>query len=246
MTEVNNVSEVKIKIPWKLIFGLGPHIVNRTVTSVDEFTCEICKGIDPPPVIEGAENLPPSPTFVLAANHYQRKGLWILFPAAILTQVIRQHYGPGDPPVRWMVTANWPPVRLGPVSFASPGDILLPRVAKALACYPVSFAGSNKTFTAGSIRRILREAPKANRPLGIFPEGVGGSAGVFTDPIPGVERLFAHLAKSGMPVLPVCIGEANGRLIFRIGKQISVNEIGISKNAATLVLSNIKALWTKR
>ncbi len=83
--------------------GLGPHIVDRTPTSVDAFTAEICRGITPAPVIEGTENLPANPCFVLAANHYQRKGLWILFPAAILTQVIRQHYGPTDPPVRWMV-----------------------------------------------------------------------------------------------------------------------------------------------
>lgn len=236
------MSEGTIKIPWKLIFGLGHYILNRTATSVDRFTAEICRGITPPPVIQGTENLPASPTFVLAANHYQRKGLWILFPAAILTQVIRQHYGPGDPPIRWMVTANWPRVRIGPISFPSPGDILLPRVADALACYPVSFAGSNQAFTARNIRRVLREAPKLNRPLGIFPEGVGGSAGVFTDPIPGVERLLTHLAKSGMPVVPVCISEGHGKLIFQIGPLITTGEIIKSTNAAQAVLSSIHAL----
>jgi 1-acyl-sn-glycerol-3-phosphate acyltransferase len=209
---------------------------------VDAFTAEICRGITPAPVIEGTENLPANPCFVLAANHYQRKGLWILFPAAILTQVIRQHYGPTDPPVRWMVTANWPRIRVGPFSFPSPGDILLPRVADALACYPVSFAGSNQAYTARSIRRILREAPRANRPLGIFPEGVGGSAGVFTKPIPGVERLLAHLAKAAMPVLPVCISEAESRLIFRIGAVITTAELMESSNAADLVLARIRHL----
>ena len=236
------MSEVRIEIPWKLIFSLGPNILHRTATSVDEFTAEICKGITPAPVVEGIENLPASPTFILAANHYQRKGLWILFPAAILTQIIRQHYGPGDPPVRWMVTANWPRVRIGPLSFPSPGDILLPRVADALACYPVAFAGSNQAFTARSIRRILREAPKAQRPLGIFPEGVGGSAGVFTNPIPGVERLLAHLAKSGMPVVPVCISEGNGQLRVRIGESIAASELVESDQSARLVLGKIKEL----
>jgi 1-acyl-sn-glycerol-3-phosphate acyltransferase len=188
------------------------------------------------------ENLPDNPGFVLAANHYQRKGLWILFPAAIMTQIIRQRYGPGDPPVRWMVTANWPRIKLGPFSFPSPGDILLPRVADALACYPVSFAGSNQAFTARSIRRILRAAPRANRPLGLFPEGVGGSAGVFTNPIPGVERLLAHLAKSGMPVVPVCISEAQGRLVFRIGGLISADALLKADNAARVTLARIQEL----
>ena len=185
------------------------------------------------------------PTFVLAANHYQRKGLWILFPAAVLTQVIRQRYGPENPPVRWMVTANWPRVRVGPLSLPSPGDVLLPRVADALACYPVSFAGSNQAFTARSLRRILREAPRANRPLGIFPEGVGGSAGVFTKPIPGVERLLNHLAKAGMPVVPVCISEFEDRLIFRIGAPISTSELISASNAADLVLARIQIATLK-
>jgi hypothetical protein len=237
------VSEVSIKVPWKLIFGLGPHIIDRTPTSVDEFTSEICKGIAPPPAIEGLENLPDNPTFVLAANHYQRKGLWILFPAAIMTQMIRQRYGAGDPPVRWMVTANWPRMQLGPISFPSPGDILLPRVADTLACYPVSFAGSNQAFTARSIRRILRDAPRANRPLGIFPEGVGGSAGVFSRPIPGVERLLGHLAKSGMPVIPICISESDGRLVFRVGRLVTTTEVVAANDAAELVLDRIRGLW---
>jgi hypothetical protein len=236
------VSEATVKIPWKLIFSLGPNIVNRSMTDVDAFTAAIVSGITPKPRIEGVENLPEDPSFVLAANHYQRKGLWILFPAAVLTQVIRERYGPQNPPVRWMVTANWPRVRLGPLSFPSPGDVLLPRVADALACYPVSFAGSNQAFTARSLRRILREAPRANRPLGIFPEGVGGSAGVFTKPIPGVERLLSHLAKAGMTVVPVCISEFEERLIFRIGVSISTGELMSAGHAAELVLGRIQSL----
>lgn len=233
---------VSIKIPWKLILGLGPNIVHRTATSVDAFTAQIVRGITPQPVVEGIENLPANPTFILAANHYQRKGLWILFPAAVLTQVIRQRYGPGDPPVRWMVTANWPRIGIGPLSFPSPGDILLPRVADALACYPVSFAGSNQAFTARSIRRILREAPHAPQPLGIFPEGVGGSAGTLTEAIPGVDRLLVHLAGRCMPVVPVRISETAGRLVFRIGPLIQTSDITRASNAANLVLSRIQIL----
>jgi hypothetical protein len=239
---VSESTPVRIKIPWKLIFNLGPNILHRTPTNVDAFTAQICSGIFPAPLVSGIENLPENPTFILAANHYQRKGLWILFPSAFLTQIIRQRYGAYDPPVRWMVTANWPRVRLGCFSFGSPGDILLPRVADALACYPVSFAGSNKAFTARSIRRILREAPLANRPLGLFPEGVGGSAGLFTKPIPGVERLLRHLAKAGMPVVPVCIAETQGKLVFRIGELITQPQILTAPNAAELVLSHIATL----
>jgi 1-acyl-sn-glycerol-3-phosphate acyltransferase len=236
------MSEVSYSVPWDLILGLGPHIVNRTATSVDAFTAGICERLEPAPRIEGIENLPKSATFVLVANHYQRKGMWILFPAAILTQVIRRHYGPGDPPVRWMVTANWPRVKVGPFSFASPGDILLPRVADALGCYPVSFAGANQAFTARSIRKILRDAPRSARPLGIFPEGVGGSAGSFSRPIPGVDRLLRHLGKAGMPAVPVCIAEAEGCLRFRIGEAMSAGELRVADDPAELAMQRVAGL----
>lgn len=132
---------IQYPVPWKLVAGLTDHIFQGTRTDVDAFTREILGYIQPPPVFEGLQALPANPRFLLVANHYQRKGLWILHSAGVLTQAIRQHYGPGDPPVRWVVTANWPPWKFGPVQFRSPGDILLPRVAHALHCYAIPFAG---------------------------------------------------------------------------------------------------------
>ncbi|HBY61142.1 MAG TPA: hypothetical protein DEH78_15070, partial [Solibacterales bacterium] len=169
---------IRYPAPWDLVFGLTPYIAKGTPRNVDEFSAEIVRRMQPGPVYEGLDRLPEDPRFLLVANHYQRKGLWILHTGAALTQAIRQRYGPGDPPVRWVVTANWPPVRIGPWRFPSPGDWLLPKVAAALGCYPVSFARHNPGFTARSLRRILREAPRSNRPIGLFPEGVAGAAGV--------------------------------------------------------------------
>jgi hypothetical protein len=235
---------VSYPIPWRLIFGLWPNMLHRTPTSVDAFSAAIVAGLQPPPLIEGLQNLPASPRFVLAANHYQRPGLWIMHPASVLTQAIRQHYGPLDPPVRWLVTANWPPVKIGPLTFRSPGDILLPRVADALACYPVSFARTNPAYTARSLRRILRAAPLLNCPLGIFPEGVAGAAGKLTDPIPGVERLLRHLAKHDLPVQPAAISEGQGRLIVRFGPTISCAAVLAASDAAQLTMQKIDETLT--
>jgi len=236
------VSERSYRVPWDLLFGLGPNIAKRVPTSVDLFTAGVCSRIQPEPLVVGWENLPASPKFTLLANHYQRKGLWILHPAAVLTQAMRRHYGPGDPPVRWIVTANWPRVRLGRFSFRSPGDILLPRVAAALECYPVSFAGTNQAFTARTIRRILRDIPRMQRPLGLFPEGVAGSAGKLAAPLPGVERLLALFARAGLPVVPAGIAEIEGRLSFRFGPTLPVEALLAAPNAADLVMEAVKAL----
>ncbi len=233
--------QLSYPVPWKLVAGLTEHIWRGTHTDVDAFTREILSYIQPPPLFEGMELLPEDPRFLLVANHYQRKGLWILHSAGVLTQAIRQHYGPADPPVRWVVTANWPPWKLGPFQFRSPGDLLLPRVAHALHCYAIPFAGKDPKRTAKALRRILQDARHVQRPIGLFPEGVAGSAGVLTQALPGIDRLMLQLAKLGLPAVPCGISES-GRFLIRFGPPISASAIKAADNAASLVMSRIAEL----
>lgn len=200
--------------PWDLVFGLTEHIRRGTRRDLDDFTRQVVARMQPPPLVEGLENLPADPRFVLAANHYQRKGLWILHPASALTQAVVLKYGPLSPPVRWLVTANWPRWRLGPFSFRSPGDLLLPRVAHALWAYPVSFHGADPAFTARSLRALLRELPQLGCPIGLFPEGAAGVAGRIGPALPGIDRLLRLVSR---PVVPALIGERDGRLVIRFG-----------------------------
>lgn len=208
---------VSYPAPWDLVFGLTGYIRRGTRRDLTDFTAQVVARMQPPPAIEGLEHLPDDPRFVLAANHYQRKGLWILHPASALTQAVVQKYGPLAPPVRWLVTANWPRWRFGPFAFRSPGDLLLPRVAHALWCYPVSFHGADPGFTARSLRRLLRELPDLDCPIGIFPEGVAGVAGKLGPALPGVDRLLRRIAR---PLVPAWIGERGGRLVIRFGPPV--------------------------
>jgi hypothetical protein len=234
---------VSYPVPWDLVFGLTPHLANRTARNITDFTARIVERMQPPPRIEGLEKLPGDARFVLAANHYQRPGLWILHTAAAITQAVVRRYGEEDPPVRWIVTANWPPWRLGPWTIPSPGDRLLPKVADALQCYPVSFAGANPEYTARSVRRILKDARVIRRPIGIFPEGVAGSAGVLTEPLEGVERLLGHLAKHGWPVVPCGVSEGGGRLLLRFGDPVGTEALAAAdREAARLVMAGIAGL----
>ncbi len=233
---------IQYAVPWDQVYSLWPHIANGTRRNVDDFSGKIVAKMKPGPLFEGLENLPDSPRFVLVANHYQRKGLWIIHVASALTQAIADRFGRDiDPPVHWMVTANWPPIRVGPWKFASPGDVLLPRVAHALSCYPVSFAGNNPAYTAGTIKRILKAAETQQRPIGIFPEGAAGSAGQLTAPLPGVDRFLALLARKGWPALPVGVSE-NGRFVIRFGELVSAAELVQSPDAAALMMSRIADL----
>lgn len=229
-------------MPWDQVFSLWPHLANRTKRNVDDFSGSIMRRMVPEPILSGIEHLPTSPRFLLVANHYQRKGLWIVHVASVLTQAIANHYGRDvDPPVHWMVTANWPPWKLGPLRIPSPGDFLLPRVAEALSCFPVSFAGANPAYTAATLKRILKAVPTLQRPIGLFPEGVAGAAGRLTDPLPGVDRFVALLAKKGWPALPAGVSE-DGRFVVRFGPMIEPEEITKSPDAAALLMSRIASL----
>jgi len=236
---------IQYPVPWDQVYSLWPHIINGTRRNVDDFSRNIVEKMNPAPLLLGLENLPDDPRFILVANHYQRKGLWIIHVASALTQAIAEHYGRGiDPPVHWMVTANWPPVRIGPWKFPSPGDLLLPRVAHALSCFPVSFRGNNPAYTAFTLKRILKESDSLSRPIGIFPEGVAGSAGKISSPLPGVERFLPMLARRGWPALPVGISE-NGRFVIRFGELVPQKDLLSSPDAAKLLMSRVAALMRR-
>ncbi len=232
-------------VPYRIVSRIWPNILNNTPYDIDLLTRQLSDRFHYDPIIEGIDRLPESSRFVLAANHYERKGLWILHIAAVLTRIIARRYGLGDPPVRWVVTANWPPLKLGNRRVASPGDVLLPRVATAFSCYPVSFSGGNPAFTARSIRRILREIPEGGRPLGLFPEGVMGTADKMSAPLPGINRLLTHLAKRGVPVAPFGISE-QGRYVVRIGPAIATGELLAARDPAELVMERISELTVER
>lgn len=233
---------IEYPVPWDQVMGLTPFIAQRRRRDLNDFTRAIVDRMDPAPSIEGLELLPPSPRFLLVANHYQRKGLWILHSAAAVTQAIVARYGPSDAPVRWLVTANWPRLRFGPFSCPSPGDWMLPKVAHALWCYPVSFAGANPAFTARSLRTVLRDARAATQPIGLFPEGVAGSAGVLTDPLPGSERLIVQLARLGIPAVPCGISEQDSRFVIRFGPAIAAAELLAVPDAARLSMARVAGL----
>jgi len=216
-------------VPWPLLVGLTHNLRTGEPKNIGDFTAAIVKRMPAVPRVEGIENLPADPRFILAANHYQRKGLWILHTAAALTQALAARYKLPDPPLRWLVTANWPRWRFLGRSVASPGDLVLPRVAKVLQCYPVPFAGTNPAATARSYLRLRRELPSVPCPVGIFPEGAAGRADSIGEALPGVTRLMQHL---GRPVVPVRVAEDAGNLILRFGRVTSPE----------LIMASIRAL----
>ncbi len=232
-------------VPWRAVFGIWRNVASGTRADLHRFCHGFVDAMQPPSSVEGLHRLPASPRFVLVANHYQRPGLWIAHPATALTLAMAAHYRLEEAAVRWVVTANWPPWRVGPIVIPSPGDVLLPRVAHALWCHAVPFAGTDPRRTARSLRALLRAADSLQCPIGLFPEGVAGTATNLSEPLPGVDRLLPLLAKRGFPVVPVGIAE-QGRLVLRIGNTIPAGEILAATDAAVLAMNRIRALLPAR
>ena len=227
--------------PWDFLAALFPHVPRLTRASHEHVSALLVRRMNPEPAIEFADRIPSSPRFVLAANHYQRKGLWIAYPAAAIMRALLAKFGPLEPVIRWIVTGNWPPWHLGPLRIPSPGDVLLPRVAHSLWAYDVPFAGADPAHAAASIRRLLRDARTASQPFGLFPEGVAGTAGRIAPPLAGTDRLIAMLANQGFPVLPARIYETS-RVVVRFGQPIPASELVTANNAAELTMTRISDL----
>jgi 1-acyl-sn-glycerol-3-phosphate acyltransferase len=227
-------------VPWDVVARLAPHIANGTRADVESLYRTMASRMNPQPIFKGLEHLPSSPRCVLAANHYQRKGLWIAHIAAVLACGMADQYRCA-PPIRWLVTANWPRWKMGPLAIPSPGDLLLPRVAHALWCYAVPFSGTNPARTGHTLRRLLKDTGALECPIGIFPEGARAIAGFLSPPLPGIGRLFTMLAERGWPVQPAAISEA-GRFIVKFGPPIRQDDILAAPDAGQLVMDRIAGL----
>lgn len=81
-----------------------------------------------------------------------------------------------------------------------------------------------------------------DRPIGLFPEGVAGSAGVLSEALPGIDRLMLQLAKLGLPAVPCGISEAGGRFVIRFGEPLSIEELKAAANPAALAMERIREL----
>ncbi len=176
---------------------------------------------------------PSSPPFVVAANHYERRGLWIAHSTAAIAHAVAQRT-PRDTPFRWLVTANFPPLRLGPWKLPSPGDLFLPHVARALGYFSVPFAASNPARTARSLLAALREAPHCV--LGLYPEGAQAAAGSIGPPLPGMDRFFLRLAQRNLPTLPTRISDNSRQLIIDFLSPISPAQLAGNPAPASAVM----------
>lgn len=197
--------------PWDRFLALAADLPSgRHSLAGDAYA--MVERIEPAPVVMGAERIPAVGGCVVAANHYQRRGLWIAWPGAVITASVGARRGQ-DPPVHWLVTGG---LRLAQWKNAGPevplSGALMQRVA--LTYGMVALPLSKTRRRAAALRRWLGLA-RSGKVLGIFPEGLGGRSDGLRPPTAGFDALCRLLAD--VPWVPAGIYEVDDQLCVQFG-----------------------------
>lgn len=199
--------------PWDLGLALVRDVPRGRRSLVQDCTA-MASRLTPTPIITGTGHIPAEGPVVVAANHYQHRGLWIGWPGAVVTVAISDRRK-DQSGVNWLVTGG---LRLGQSRQRGPeipiAGYLFRRMARTYGITALPLSGSSRR--AAALRSWLRGLDNGSV-LGVFPEGLAGTSRELRRPEPGFERLSRILAQRGATMLPAAIHEEDGRLRILFG-----------------------------
>ncbi|MBN1178304.1 MAG: 1-acyl-sn-glycerol-3-phosphate acyltransferase [Anaerolineae bacterium] len=182
-------------------------------------------GLCPPLAVVGAEHVPARGPCLVMCNHYSREGFAAWWIALAIGAAVAAQRAPGaDPETHWVMTAAWTfpdsPWRrryLTPLTRWAFRRVA--RVYGFVTMPPMPPAPHEVAARAAAVLQTVRMARRLARTggmVGLAPEGMDVPGGV-GEPPAGVGRFVALLVEAGLPVLPVGVTEACGRLQVAFG-----------------------------
>jgi len=212
------VPELRYRYPPSWVIGMGRDALLSRSRSVRDDAELAVRMLPRPPLADGLDHIPAEGSFVLIANHYQRRGLWIGWAAALLCHsllTVRSdlscHFVITDRIVRDGTTVPGTPWLFGRV--ANIWDFVPVTPPEALDARPDEWRRALRRC----LRKLRREDGGAAC-LAIFPEGVRGRTRGLRELARGNGRSLLALAATGVPLLPAAVWEErDGALHARFG-----------------------------
>ncbi|MBV9278768.1 MAG: 1-acyl-sn-glycerol-3-phosphate acyltransferase [Chloroflexi bacterium] len=172
-----------------------------------------------PPRIRCADRIPERGPFVVVANHYERPGLWMVWPAMLVAHLVRERTGQDT---HWIAIEQWESFRLLSVS-VPPALIrrVFERTFRTYGIMAMASPDAPAAARAGSMRRAV-QAIRDGEIVGLMPEGDVGPTPELLEAKEGVGAFLLMLAGRGAPVVPIGLYEEDGRLVAHAGPPLDL------------------------
>jgi len=203
------------------------------------------------PLVRGEDRIPELGPFVVVANHYERPGLWMAWPALHVSHLVQLRTGQD---IRWVAIQEWEDYRFH-------GIPVPPRVTRAIferayAAYGIigmPQPSAPAASRAAAIRSVV-DVVRGGGIVGLMPEGTVGATPELLPAREGVGTFLSLLTGTGASVVPVGLFEEEGHMVasfgspFRPDLQVGVDRTELDRRIREQVMHAIRdqlppALW---
>ena len=203
--------------------------------------------LQPPPLIEGREHIPPRGAFVLVGNHYLTPGVWIGQVCLAITQAVAEARVEGGRELHWLALSEWRWFEFHGHWVPNPlSTLVFSRALRVWGCVPTPANPADVAGGASALRQIMgylgrrgKGAAAAPEPIALFPEGTGTVA--LEQARAGSGAFLHRLSSRGFPLLPVAqyqlpeepapslalgagLSGAKGRILIRFGRPFRLGD----------------------
>jgi hypothetical protein len=170
--------------------------------------------------VRGGDRIPEEGNFVVVANHYERPGLWMAWPAMLISHEVQARTGQET---HWIAIQEWEDFSLWGIDI--PRGLMRVVFERAFATYGIIAMPPPDAPTAsraGAMRLSAGEVKRGSI-LGLMPEGTVGPTPELLHAREGAGVFLLLLTTSGARILPVGLYEEQGKLVAEFGEPFALH-----------------------